>query len=47
VIEHDARELGRRATRLLLDEPDSPASEPVIETIPVSVRVVVPEPASR
>lgn len=46
VIEHDARELGRRAAMLLLDdrEPGAPA---VIETIPVTVRVVVPEADGR
>ena len=46
VIEHDARELGRRAAMLLLDE-RAPDATPVVETIPVTVRIVVPEPGGR
>lgn len=38
LVEHDARELGRRAARLLFDEPD--AVDDLVETMPVSIREV-------
>lgn len=45
VVEHDARALGRRAAALLLDAIADPDRPPRHETIPVQVRVVVPEGA--
>jgi DNA-binding LacI/PurR family transcriptional regulator len=40
VIEHDARELGRVAAKMLLDRGDAPAGR--IETLPVRLRVIKP-----
>lgn len=40
VIEHDARELGRVAAKMLLDRGDAPAGR--VETLPVRLRVVKP-----
>lgn len=43
LVEHDARQLGRRAAELLFSTTGLAA--PVVETIPVSVRVIRPDPA--
>jgi LacI family transcriptional regulator len=48
LIAHDARALGRKAAELLFDRADKgPDHPPVLQTIPVSLRVVRPEPPGR